>query len=473
MKPVQRGRRSILKSAAVIAASAVAGSAAVNAIVPRVLPGQHQIDTNVSHWATVLPAANPALATDLTADMVVIGGGFTGLSTAYYLRRDNPGRRVVLLEAKKCGNGASGRNGAMLLTMTGDRYLRLSDDPALDLKLYQLTAQNIKVLAALSAEMGIDCEIEQRGALQVLNSAEQVRQAKDFISTARAAGFPYEFLNREKTASLIGTSAYHGALFDPMSGQVHPGKLVGLWKAAAQKMGVEVFDQTPVIHIEEGPVHTLTTSAGHRIKTPVLVLATNAYTSDLGYLGNTVAPVYDYVGITPVLSEAVLKEIGWAGGISFNDSQKEVYYAGLTRDRRIHIGGGPVDYTFNNCAHPSANAAARYIGLKNELARLYPRLKDIEFETTWCGLVDMSVDESPAVGQMGQHHNIFYGIGFSGHGVNVTSVFGRIIADLIAGKREQWTWLPYLDQLPPYVPNEPFRWLGIQGTISLIRMAGF
>jgi len=470
--PLQPGRRTLLKSAALITAGTLAGSAGLNAIAPAFVHSRHRFDLNTSHWSKALPAASPPLATDLTADIVIIGGGFTGLSAAYYLRSAYPDKNVILLEAARCGNGASGRNGAMLLTMTGDRYLRLSDNPEVDQKIYRLTSDNIRTLKALSLELGIDCEIEQLGALQVMNSAKAAGSAKEFAKMARELGFPYEYWSREKTASVIGTDVYYGALFDPMSGQVHPGKLVGLWKTAAEKAGVKIFDGTPVVNIEEGKIHTLTTSSGHVVKAAALVLATNAYTSDLGYLNNTIAPVYDYVGITPVLSEATLKQVGWTPGISFNDSQLEVYYAGLTADRRIHIGGGPIDYTFNNSQDPSANAGQRYAALQKELGRLYPVLKDIGFETTWCGLVDMSMDESPAVGQMGQYNNIFYGIGFSGHGVNLTSVFGKIIADLVGGKREKWAWLPYLDQLPPYIPNEPLRWLAVHSVVSVARSTG-
>jgi glycine/D-amino acid oxidase-like deaminating enzyme len=257
---------------------------------------------------------------------------------------------------------------------------------------------------------------------------------------------------------------------DPRGGQVHPGKLVGLWKAAATRTGAQIFEGTPVSAIEEGAVHRITTAGGQQVRAPVLVLATNAYTSRLGYLRNTVAPVFDYVGMTPVLSAAQLAAVGWKSGMPFNDSRTEVYYAGLTRDGRIHLGGGPVDYAFNDGTRDRANAPLRHAGLQRELERLYPALAGVGFETVWSGSVDMSLDGSPAVGQMGRHGNVYYGIGYSGHGVNLSSVFGRVIADLIAGRRESWTWLPFLDRLPPYIPNEPFRWLGAQFGLAATRL---
>jgi glycine/D-amino acid oxidase-like deaminating enzyme len=112
------------------------------------------------------------------------------------------------------------------------------------------------------------------------------------------------------------------------------------------------------------------------------------------------------------------------------------------------------------------------VSLHREFARIFPSLADVTFERTWSGFVDVSLDQSPTVGQMGRHNNIFYGIGYSGEGVNLTSVFGRVIADLAAGRQEQWAWLPYLNRRPPYIPNEPLRWLAIKGDLAYTRLTG-
>jgi gamma-glutamylputrescine oxidase len=458
-----------LKKFTLAGASVLGAGGVVNSVAPFALPEERVFERNTSYWAKALPPAVAPLAVDTDADVVVIGGGFTGLSCAYYLCKTLPGKRIALLEASVCGNGASGRNGAMVLTMTESTYMRLGEDPAIDRRLYELTAGNIHTLESLATDHGIDCELERNGALQTLESGEQVAAAIAFCARARDLGFPFEFWNRERTAAAIGTNAYAGALFDPGGAQVHPGKLVGLWKAAATRAGVEIYEHTPVIDIQENAIHEIKTAAGHRVRTPVLVLATNAYTSRVGYLRRAVAPIFDYVAITPVLSEAQIAAAGWKLQIPFNDSRTEVYYAGLTRDRRIHFGGGPVDYSFNNGVRVRPDTAARYSHIHREFVRLFPALADVGFESAWTGSVDMSVDGSPSVGTLGRHRNILYGIGFSGHGVNLTSVFGRIIADLTADRGARWAWLPFLNRLPPYIPNEPFRWLGIRAGIAYTR----
>jgi gamma-glutamylputrescine oxidase len=459
----QSGRRSFLKTTAITGAGTVAGAVAVNAASPFLLPEEMVFEPNNSYWAKVLPPVNSPLQQDIEADVAVVGGGFTGLSAAYYLKKDGASRgRVVLLEAARCGNGASGRNGAMMLTSTADRYMQWGSGPGLDKRIYDLTAENIRRLKELSGTLRIDAEIEQQGALQVCNTTEDAEKAREYVEKARAANFPCEFWEKKRVVEALGTPAYEGAYFDPNSGQVHPGKLVGLFKAAAESVGVEIFEQTAALHVEEGERLALTTSNGRTVRARSLVLATNAYSSKLGFLRRAVTPVFDYVGITAPLTDEKLSALGWKSRVPFNDCRTQVYYLGLTRDNRIHIGGGPVDYVFNNGVRQPANEVAHYQGLLAELNHIFPTLGTESFEGRWSGSVDMSLDETPGLGWMGKHGNIFYAIGFSGHGVNLTSAFGRILADLIRGRGADWRWLPYLNRLPPYTPNEPFRWLGVQ-----------
>jgi gamma-glutamylputrescine oxidase len=470
MSSQSNSRRRFLKTSALVGAGGIAGAATINVASPHLLPEKSQFDENRSFWSAELPPLNSPLLRDMEVDVAIIGGGLTGLSSALYVRKNSPSTSVALLEAARCGNGGSSRNGAMLLTLTEDRYMESSSDAALDKRIYDLTADNIQRLRGFSAEYGVDAEIDQNGALQVCNTAEHVTEARQYCEQARAGGLPVEFWDAEKTAQALGTRLYRGAYFDPNSGQVHPGKLVRLLKTVAQTEGAQVFERSPVVHIEEGARIILTLASGNFVKCKSLILATNAYTSKLGYLRRTVTPIFDYVAMTAPLSVTRLAQVGWTRRIPFNDCRMEVFYLGMTRDNRVHIGGGPVDYAFNNGLSEPATAPQRFAALRAELARIYPALADEPLEVTWSGLVDMSLDQTPAVGRMGSHGNIFYAIGFSGHGVNLTSVFGRILADLVAQKDAAWEWLPYLNRLPAYIPNEPFRWVGIQLALGYYRL---
>jgi glycine/D-amino acid oxidase-like deaminating enzyme len=462
-------RRKLLTSA-VVASGSVALCGGLNAVSPFLLPEKLTLEENRSYWSRALPAPNPPLRQDLEVDLAVIGGGFTGLAAAYYLRTKFPLRSVLLLEAQRCGNGASARNGGMLLTLTEDRYMQTGSNFPLDKRIYDLTVENIRALRGITGAANIDCDLEIHGALQVCNSPEHLADGQEYVSKARRAGIPVELWDRSTTAQALGTDAYGGALFDPNSGQVHPGKLVAALKIAAETAGVKICEHSQVLHIDEGAVHRITTSGGFTVKAKTLVLATNAYSSKLGYLRRAICPVFDYVGITPPLSDAQFSAVRWNSRMPFNDSRVETYYLGLTPDHRIHIGGGPVDYCFNDGTAEPAAAQQGYQRIHDELLRIFPALTGTKFETTWSGVVDMSLDQSPAVGVMGKNHNVLYGIGFSGHGVNLTSLFGRIIADLAGGGGEQWAWLPFVNRLPPYLPNEPFRWLGIESALRYYRL---
>jgi gamma-glutamylputrescine oxidase len=463
-------RRRFLKQATIAGGGALLGTVGLNQISPRIWREPFVFETNSSYWARAQPPQNPPLTADIAADVAVLGGGFTGLSAAYYIRSISPHKRVVVLEAKGCGNGASGRNGAMVLTMTEDRYMNFSSVPAIDKKIYDLTAENVRTLSKLSASIGIDCELETNGALQVLSTSDDIRAAKAYVQQARSLGMPVEFWDKQRLVDAIGTEVYEAAFFDPSGGQIHPMKLVHVFKAAAENAGAEIYENTTVASIEEGQENLLHTNAGHSIKAKSLVLATNAFTSRLGFFRNSIVPVHEYVAVTQPFSKQQLADIGWRMRVPFNDNRTEVFYLGLTEDNRIHIGGGSPSYFFNSGVADPGNAASHFAQLQRELVRIYPSLSGVEFEAGWDGVVDWSLDESPSVGCTGKNKNIFYGLGYSGHGVNLTSVFGRIIADLEAGREQPWKQFPFLNARLDYVPNEPFRWLSAKIGLAWYRL---
>jgi gamma-glutamylputrescine oxidase len=463
-------RRRFLKKAALAGGGAVLGTVGLNQLSPLIWREPLVFEPNCSYWASSQPPQNPPLTEDIAADVAVLGGGFTGLSAAYYIKSISPQKRVVVLEAKGCGNGASGRNGAMVLTMTEDRYMHFSSTPSIDKSIYDLTSENIRTLSRLTVATGIDCELETNGALQVLTTSDDLKAAKTYVDQARSLGIPVELWDKQQLVRAIGTEVYEAAFFDPNGGHVHPMKLVHVFKAAAKNAGAEIFENTTVAAIEEGREHLLHTTAGHTIRAKSLVLATNAFTSKLGFFRNSILPVHEYVAMTHPLSEEQLAEIGWRKRVPFNDSQTEVFYLGLTEDNRIHIGGGSPSYAFNSGVGDVSGAASHFAQLQRELARIYPKVSGLKFEVGWDGIVDWSLDQSPSVGRMGKHKNIFYGLGYSGHGVNLTSVFGRIIADLEAGRDELWKHYPFVNSNLEYVPNEPFRWLAAQAGLAWYRL---
>jgi len=463
-------RRRFLRNGAKLAAGAALGVFGVNGLSPRLLPERPVVDTNHSLWNSLAQPHNPPLRRDLNVDVAVIGGGYTGLSSAYHLALADSRKKVVVLEARGVGNGASGRNGGMLLPNTADAYMHLLSDAERHRRVYNLTVESMRRLVALAQASSVENALNPVGALKTCETKQQSERARAYVDKAGALGIPVEFWDREKTTAALGTNAYEGAVFDPNAGYVHPIKLVQVLKLAAEAAGVTVYEDSPVQGIEEGPVLRLHLSGGQTVKARSLVLATNAYTPGLGYFRNAIAPIYNYIAATFPLGGQQLAALRWRSRLSFHDSKRMVHYLGLTRDNRIHIGGGTAAYAFNDGVNerPEPGAIAQ---LHQELERLYPALQGSEFEIVWDGLVDMTLNWAPLVGVTGKYGNIFYGLGYCGHGVNLTFLFGRIIADLEAGRAQTWSGLPFLNRRAPYIPNEPFRWLGIEADIAYSRFA--
>jgi gamma-glutamylputrescine oxidase len=457
-------RRRFLKQAALGGGGVLAGVTGLNSAAPWIWDHPLPVDANRSFWSRDKAAENPSLMEDLKVDVAIVGGGLTGLSAAYFIRQASPGKSVCVLEARGCGNGASGRNGAMVLTMTADRYMISSGSN--DKDIYELTAGNVGMLEALSAAVGIDCDLDRCGTLQVFDDGADAKAARRYVERARPSGIPIEYWDAPRIAEALGSEVYLGGLYDPSGGHVHPMKLVRVFKRAAERAGARIYENTAVAHFEEGREHVLHTLAGRTVRAGSLVLAANAFTPNFNVLKNSILPLREYVAMTRPLSEEELSDIGWRSRTPFNDSKTQVYYFGLTKDRRVHIGGGAPRYEFNNAAGSTVEVEKARRDLERELVRVFPRLAGVELETAWDGIIDWSLDASPSVGSIGRYRNIHYGIGYSGHGVNLTSVFGRIIADLEAGRGEQWKRYPFVGAGLDYVPNEPLRWLAAKTSLA-------
>jgi glycine/D-amino acid oxidase-like deaminating enzyme len=200
-----------------------------------------------------------------------------------------------------------------------------------------------------------------------------------------------------------------------------------------------------------------------QVTAKAIVLATNAYTTKLGYLTNGVAPVHTHCAVTPPMSEDVFSSIGWKSRLGFYDSFNVLFHLGTTEDNRILIGGGKVDYFFNNGVECKRDIKEVGTLLHNGLTRIWPLLADVEFERVWGGLLGVSLDSNPSVGVTGRCKNIFHGLAYAGHGVALSFLFGKTIADLYRGESTEWNGMPFLDYELPYIPSEPIRWLAIRG----------
>jgi glycine/D-amino acid oxidase-like deaminating enzyme len=282
------------------------------------------LDDNRSCWLDEAPAYAPLppLRGAASADVAVIGGGFTGVSTAWHLSRRFPERRIVLLEARALANGASGRNGGQLLNWINGVD---SDDPATAASIFAATRSGIDLVAELVARYGIDAGFDRRGCIEVCTTARGAEAAARRVERMRAAGIPLEWL----PASAAGLHGAHGAVRDPTAGRVNGAALLRGLRPTLLAQGVAVHEQTPVLRVEPGVAPTLITPHG-RVRAAALVLATNGYTPALGFFRDRILPLHSHVLATVPLAPVEWNALGWGAWDGFTDDLDRIAYGHLS-----------------------------------------------------------------------------------------------------------------------------------------------
>jgi gamma-glutamylputrescine oxidase len=434
-----------------------------------------ELDENKSLWAEEPAPINPPLDQNLKVNVVVIGAGYTGLSCAYHIKTLLPDREVVVLEAKQAGHGASGRNGGMCLNQPSIDYMSMIH-PSSHKLTYEATARSIRELADLMRAEGYGSSIRFSGSLLTNIGKNGAQRSREYATKAASLGMPIEYWDGDRVKSEIGTGVYSAGLFDPNAAEANPMKIVRTLKKAAEKSGVVVYENSPVLSIDEGKT-TCVLAKGkegqlHNVSAEALVLGTDAYSSRLGYFRSSLAVTHTELAATRRLDDSAFRELGWNRRIPFHDDRKLLYHLGSTEDGRIMIGAGNVEYFFNDGQLYRKNLSRRAMVLRTELVRIYPALAGVQFEYVWSGPLTFSLNMSQSVGAIGRDSNIFYGMGYAGHGVTLAFLFGKVIADLYAGKRDGWKAMPfYQNPMPAFLPPEPLRYLMIKSYIGYLRLA--
>ena len=461
--PKKISRREFLKIAGAVAGTTIAAEV----VIPSVIPEKLEFDENDSLWATEQPSKKPALAEDIDVDVAIIGGGYTGLSSAYHILEHYPEKSVAIFEARGVGQGASGRNGGMLLPLTSNEFMTVYSDEKTHKRLYDLTVENIDHLDKIMKGQNTDFELRRNGVLMTIAKENQVEKFKEYVQRAQALGRPIEFWDQARTKREIGTDVYFGSIFEPNAGEFHPMKLVHGLKIAAENAGALIYEDSPVFEIQDGEtIHLKVGETSHNVVTKAVVLATNGYTSKLGYFKNSVLAIHTPMAATPSLPESTFEEIGWKNEAGFFDTNTLLYHVSRTLDNRILIGSGTVSYFFNNGIISQDDPAVLRVHLQKELGRIYPKLSGMDFEHIWTGVLGFSLDFDQSVGVLGAHKNIYYGLGYAGHGASLSLLFGKVIADLFAGEESQWKGLPFINHQYIPLPPEPLKWVGVQGLIQ-------
>jgi gamma-glutamylputrescine oxidase len=456
-------RRDVLKIGGVATGTIVAAEVAT----PLIFPENFEFDENASLWAAAQPQKNPPLAGDIEVDVAIIGGGYTGLSSAYHILKRYPESSVAVFEARGVGHGASGRNGGMILPLTANEYMMVYSDENTHRRLYELTVKNIDDLEEIIKGQSGDIEWHRNGSVLGIARESQVEKLKEYVHQAQALGRPIEFWDQARTISETGIEVYFGSIFEPNAAETDPMKLVSALKEAAESAGAQIYEDSTVFEIRDGEDISLTVGKqNHSVTAKAIVLATNGYTSKLGYFKNSALAIHTPMAATPILPDSTFEEIGWNNRAGIFDTYTLLYHLSRTHDNRVLIGSGYVNYFFNNGLINQDDPAMLAAHLQKELGRLYPKLAKMDFEYFWTGVLGFSLDFNESVGVMGAHQNIYYGLCYAGHGVNLSTLFGKVIADLYAGEGNRWEGLPFLNHRYIPLPPEPLKWVGVHALIQ-------
>jgi glycine/D-amino acid oxidase-like deaminating enzyme len=407
------------------------------------------------------PAPAPALAGDATADVAIVGGGYTGLWTALALRERDPDLRITLLEAEICGHGPSGRNGGFVHGYWGafaSILPVLGEERALELA--RAGEQIVPGIRAWAEQRGEDVWLREAGMLEVSAAPTQDASVEKAVAAAAEVGRSDQAvsLTPEEVAKRVSSPVFRSAVFYPDGATVHPGLLVRALRRAALGAGVTLHERTPVTAVRAGTPNELETPSGI-LRAPEIVLATNAALTGWQPAGRNLTNFGSYVVLTEPAPE-LLAEIGWTGGEAIFDARMFLHYFRTTNDGRVLMGsgtgpigfGGRIDDRFSR---DTATAARAEAGLR----RLLPGLAGVRVERAWGGPIDVSADHLPFF-RTKPGTRIHYGAGYSGHGVGPSWLGGRILASLALGADDEWTRSPLATRTVPRLPPEPFRRVG-------------
>lgn len=407
-------------------------------------------------WLDDIPAlARPALRGDRTADLVIVGGGYTGLWTAVLAKERDPDRRVVVIEAKTVGWAASGRNGGFCeASLTHGHENGLARWPEEIEQLEALGIQNLDEIAATVARYSMDVDFERTGTLYVAIEPHELMWLKDHPDA----------MDRATVRAELDSPTYLAGAWDREgTALVHPAKLAFELARVAEQLGVEVLERSPVTAVEgNGPVR-VTTAAGS-VTAPHVVLATNVFPSLLKRNRLMTVPVYDYVLMTEPLDAGQLESIGWKNRQGISDMANQFHYYRPTADNRILFGGYDAVYHYGGRVRKSyEDRPESFSRLASHFFATLPQLEGLSFSHRWAGAIDASTRFCAFYG-LARNDSVAYASGFTGLGVGSARFAANVMLDKLAGASTERTELAMVRERPLPFPPEPAASLGINAT---------
>jgi glycine/D-amino acid oxidase-like deaminating enzyme len=421
--------------------------------------------TGPSFWHDSLPhpvTPRPALPGDLEAEIVIVGAGYTGLWTAYYLKKADPSCRVVVLESEYAGFGASGRNGgwcSALFPSSLSKVAKVAGSRDAAIALQRALNETVDEVGKVTAAEGIDCHYAKGGTLILARTPVQLERSREEIAEFREYGFGEEdhrLLSAEEAKAELNATDVLGATYTPHCAAIQPAMLVRGLADVVERMGVQIYEQTPVTSIWNGEART----ANGKVSAETVVRATEGYTRTISGFKRALAPVYSLMLATEPLTDEQWAEIGLSRRQTFSDGRHLIIYGQRTADNRLAFGGRGAPYHFGSSIKPEYDSNPRvHADLKRVLDAMFPALRDVAVSRTWGGALGVPRDWFASVG-FDRAAKLAWAGGYVGDGVGAANLAGRTLADLVRGKRTELTTLPWVGHHSPNWEYEPFRWIG-------------
>jgi glycine/D-amino acid oxidase-like deaminating enzyme len=415
------------------------------------------------------PLSNPTLVRTETCDLCIIGGGYTGLWTAIIAKERDPSRDVVLIDAHEIGSAASGRNGgfmdASLTHGIANGQQRFPDEITL---LEELGIQNLNEIEQAIKRYDIDCDYERTGVIDVasdLHPTSYLDELRDDYQQLRTLGQKVTWLDREQMRAQVDSPTYTGGLWvHDRAALVDPARLAWGLKAAAESLGVRIYEDSKATSLERDGVGVLIHTPLGRIRAGKVALATNAFKPLLKRLKNYIVPVYDYCMVTEPLTQEQLDRIGWKNRQGLSDIPNQFHYYRLTEDNRILWGGYDAIYFFRGKVSSELESRPEsWAKLSGHFFRTFPQLDDVRFSHMWGGAIDTCSRYCVFWGTA-LNGRVGYALGYTGLGAAASRFGAEVMLDLLDGRRSRATETDFVKKKPVPFPPEPFKFLGIQAT---------
>lgn len=421
-------------------------------------------------WDGTTPAHRPALTDDVTVDVCIVGAGFTGLWSAYYLLQTDAALSVLVVEAEHVGFGASGRNGGWVSALypTPPEVLASARGEAAARDQFAALRESVAEVGRVVGAERIDCGFRQGGTIVVARSRAQLARAKDDVAHSDRWGLGTVLLQRGEAVERLAAADTLAATYNPHCARVQPRRLVDGLADAVERRGGRIAERTRVSSIEAGMAHT---ADGPIIHARNIIRATEAWTSHLPGSTRQVAPVYSLIVATEPLRAAQWDRIGLAQAETFSEHRHVIVYGQRSVDDRLVFGGRGAPYHFRSGIRPAFDEDPKvFETLRSALRQMFPVLDGVDFTHAWGGALGIPRDWQPGVG-----YDPATGLGWSGgyvgDGVALSNLAGRTVAELVTGRHTDTSKLPWVQHRSRSWEPEPFRWLGINAGLQVAAWA--